>query len=155
MIIDDIEIKISKKLPGRYKHFLNEIDDYCFVSYNEYKDEFPESRGVDWFFWGEQRLAEQVVVNGASANRSAWEIIISYMEIKCGVVDDATTFVAIAEDEGDIYSIWMPGKTFPYGCICMIPEKGRSWKVALRSGWKMHLARAKSPCFRFSKMPSS
>lgn len=123
MIIEEIEHKIGKTLPERYKSLIRSIDDYCYVSYNEFWEEFPDDEGVSWFFWGEKRLNELSVVDGATENRKAWELIRSYSEVneKAGrnmqgrFSDHLYSFVSIAEDNGDIlfldtsddFSVWI------------------------------------------------
>jgi hypothetical protein len=119
MIIEYIELKIGKSLPLSYKNLLRGINDYCYINYNEFRDEFPDDSGVAWFFWSEERLNEPVVIDGATENRKAWEILRSYKEIKNvarGTSSDYINFlVSIAEDNGDIlymdardnFSVWI------------------------------------------------
>ncbi|MCW3464013.1 SMI1/KNR4 family protein [Chitinophaga nivalis] len=123
MMIAHIEQKIGKQLPDSYRHLLHLIADYVYLSCNEYRDDFPDDSGVAWFFWGEKRLAELTVIEGATENRSAWEILKSYEEIRRDtgkITPDPMSahvnfLVAIAEDNGDIlyldaadnFSVWV------------------------------------------------
>jgi len=88
---------------------LSAFDDFCYVHYNEFKDEFPNSKGTPWFFWSEKRLGEVSIIHGASQNRMAWEVLKSYAEINASkgekqksLLERTQYLVAIAEDEGDI-----------------------------------------------------
>ncbi|RBL89763.1 SMI1/KNR4 family protein [Chitinophaga flava] len=123
MIIEQIEHKIGKKLPESYKNLLRGINDYCYISYNEFREEFPGDAGTSWFFWGEKRLDELSVIEGVTENRKAWEVLKSYSEIneKTGknmqgrFLDHLNSFISIAEDNGDIlyldakdnFSVWI------------------------------------------------
>lgn len=119
MIIEHIEREIGKNLPPGYKNLLNGIDDYCYINYNEFKDEFPDDDGVSWFFWSEKRLNEPTVIDGATETRSAWEILRSYHEIKPMAPetfsDHINSLIAVAEDNGDLlyldaldnFSVWI------------------------------------------------
>lgn len=119
MIIEHIEREIGKSLPLSYKNFLSGIDDYCYINYNEFRDEFPDDSGTSWFFWDEKRLNEPTVIDGATKTRSAWEILQSYQEIKPvahGIFPGHIgSLVSIAEDNGDIlyldpldnFSVWI------------------------------------------------
>jgi hypothetical protein len=115
MIIEHIEREIGKGLPLSYKNLLSGIDDYCYINYNEFKNEFPDDDGVSWFFWDEKRLNEPTVIDGALETRRAWEILRSYQEIKNTFSDHINSLVSIAEDNGDIlyldardnFSVWI------------------------------------------------
>lgn len=118
MSLFDIEARLSIKLPVSYKKFLSEIDDFAYVLHNEHPDEFPDDEGVAWFFWGEQRLFEEVQIEGTT-KRAAWEQLVSYAEIdrnfrkrkgisSNGGILDFDRFnksIAIAEDNGNILYI--------------------------------------------------
>ncbi|MDA8451537.1 SMI1/KNR4 family protein [Acidovorax sp. NCPPB 3859] len=118
MSLADIEVKLSIKFPVSYKKFLSEIDDFAYVLHNEHPDDFLDDEGVAWFFWGEQRLFEEVQIEGAP-KRAAWEQLVSYAEIdrsfrkKKGVPSNVGLLgferfnksIAIAEDNGDILYI--------------------------------------------------
>lgn len=122
MTIQQIENEIGKELPESYKNLLSGIEDYCYVDYNEFKKEFPDDSGVSWFFWSEKRLDEIAVIDGATADRKAWEVLKSYSEIKKSksaaqgtFLNHVNSLVSIAEDNGDIlymdamdnFSVWI------------------------------------------------
>lgn len=109
MLINQIESEIGRALPDSYRRFLTVFDDYCYVSYNEFKDEFPDSTGAAWFFWSEERLGEISSIHGAAKDRMAWEVLRSYAEINASKGETQKSFleraqflVAMAEDHGDI-----------------------------------------------------
>lgn len=119
MIIEQIEREIGKSLPLSYKNLLSGIGDYCYINYNEFRDEFPDDSGVSWFFWSEERLNEPTIIDGATKTRRSWEILRSYNEIKAVAQetfsDHINFLVAVAEDNGDIlyldardnFSVWI------------------------------------------------
>lgn len=109
MFVEQIEREIGKALPDSYKRFLNAFDDFCYVNYNEFKDEFSESTGTPWFCWSEKRLGEISIVDGATKDRMAWEVLKSYAEINAhkgeiqrSLLERTQFLVAIAEDDGDM-----------------------------------------------------
>ena len=103
MPTNDIESVIGRSLPSSYKGLLSEIKDFFYISFNELRARYPDSEGVEWFFWGEDRLREKVGVDGAKS-RPAWQMLQSFVEIgKCknGDTDLLMRGFAMAEDNGD------------------------------------------------------
>lgn len=129
MDLTDIEKSLGMQLPNAYKKLVAQIDDFRYVSFNEFPLEHENDEGVPWFFWGEARLFVLVHMEGARS-RPAWQQLASFAEIDrnhrgrkaipCG--DGRTrafahleTSVAMAEDNGDIlyldvldgFSVWV------------------------------------------------
>lgn len=109
MPLEQIEREIGRELPDCYRVFVKTFDDFRYVNYNEFKNEFPESTETTWFFWSERRLDEVTIIYGATKNRMSWEVLKSYGEINSSKGDVQRSFhdrvhfcVAIAEDNGDI-----------------------------------------------------
>ncbi|MFE8647042.1 SMI1/KNR4 family protein [Sphingomonas sp. NCPPB 2930] len=128
MIFDEIEGFIGAPLPASYKEFVAKIEDFLYVAFNEFPEEFPEDNGVDWFFWGESRLSEEVSIEGAG-DTAAWNQLSLYAKIdqnfknRKEVTSDEGQIsferlnmsIAIAEDNGDLlyldsmsnFSVWV------------------------------------------------
>lgn len=118
MSLLQIENSLSKELPIAYKEFLSSFEDFVYILHNENPNEFPDAEGTPWFFWGESRLFEKVIIDGAKT-RNAWEQLASYAEIDeefrkrksipsnrgLRSFDHLKKSVAIAEDNGDILYI--------------------------------------------------
>lgn len=118
MKITDIEKNLSIELPQEYKQLLDKIDDFIYILHNENPEDFPDDEGTPWFFWGEDRLFEEVEIEG-STTKPAWQQLISYAEIdkkyrkrtslpsNKGEMDflHLERSVSIAEDNGDILYI--------------------------------------------------
>jgi hypothetical protein len=125
MIAIEIERISGKNLPTSYKQLQSSITDFEEIDGRTSAD--PDMR-VSWFFWGNERLAEIIRMDGA-ADRPAWKVVASCAELdaKCrgrGFVpsDDGNisferlgASVAIAEDNGDYlyfdsmdgFSLWV------------------------------------------------
>ena len=79
-VFKDIEKFTGIKLPADYENFADQIDDFLYVSFNEFPDEFPDDEGVSWFMWGKFRLQKIVMIDSVSS-KPAWNQLQSFAEL--------------------------------------------------------------------------
>jgi hypothetical protein len=80
MTLAEIEKDFGFPLPNSYKELVSKIDDFAYVEFNEFPNEFPEDDGSSWFFWSENRLAAPIEIEGAKT-RPAWQQLASFAEV--------------------------------------------------------------------------
>lgn len=112
--INEIEKILGKDLPFSYKKLVDSIDDYSYISFNEFRNEFPNDEGSIWFFWSVERLFEPTKIIGSTNDRLAWQVLNSFFEIQnhnnrsaLNLLTEyqAKNSVTIAEDNGDLLFI--------------------------------------------------
>lgn len=115
MNIDEIELRLGHTLPSSYKMLLASIEDYAYISYNEYPLDFPDDEGVSWFMWAVERLSQQVEMDGAGKELAYAQIKLhtaldrrfrhsAHVESPQGEIalDRVANGFVIAEDNGDL-----------------------------------------------------
>ena len=125
MILDEIEEAVGKRLPQVYKDLVLTIDDFEYI---DGISSIKSKSKIPWFFWGVERLEEDVAIEGA-LNRKAWNVLASFVEIDkkfhkrlsapssnaAIALDHLNKAVTIAEENGDYlyfdslsdFSLWM------------------------------------------------
>ena len=68
MILDEIEEAVGKRLPQVYKDLVLTIDDFEYI---DGISSIKSKSKIPWFFWGVERLEEDVAIEGA-LNSKAW-----------------------------------------------------------------------------------
>lgn len=116
-MLDEIEIELGRELPASYKNFVERIDDFVYVTFNEFPTEFPEDSGAQWFFWGVDRLRLPTSIRGIGS-RPAYRQLELYAQVfrdsrlqtkaiqrltaHSGCIEQMSATFALAENNGDL-----------------------------------------------------
>ncbi|GLR14228.1 hypothetical protein GCM10007907_30180 [Chitinimonas prasina] len=115
MNICEIELRLGHSLPNSYKNLLDSIEDYAYISFNEYPLDFPNDEGASWFMWGVERLGKAVEMDCAGKELAYAQLKLhtaldrrlrnrDYVKSPQGEIalDRVASGFVIAEDNGDL-----------------------------------------------------